>query len=63
MELVCIFIGNNKQTTDLVKGLQYFTGKENAKEFYITKGIMNTGTVNTMNWDDIHDTLALEPKM
>ena len=49
LELVCVFIGNNKQTTDLVEGLWYFIRKENAKEFYDTKGIMDPATFDTVN--------------
>ena len=49
LELLCIFIRNNKQTTDLVEGLWYFIRKENAKEFYDTKGIMDPATFDTVN--------------
>ena len=63
LELVCIFIGNNNQTMDLAKGLHYFIGIEKAKEFYAEKDIMDPTTFNSVNWEDLHNTLAFRPKM
>ena len=63
LESVCVFIGNNKQTTDLVKGPWYFIRKENEKGFYAAKEVMDPATFNTVKWDDLHDTLAFKPKI
>ena len=68
LESASVFIGSNKQTTDLAKGLRYFIGKATAREFYATpnsKGhnIMDTEVFDTVAWEDLRDTLALKPKM
>ena len=63
LELAYAFIGNNRQTMDLVKGICYFTVKENTKEFYAIKRIMDPATFNTVNWDNLCNTLAPKPKI
>ena len=63
MESACVFIGKNKQTTDLAKGLRYHIGKARARKFYIERDIMDAPTFNSVTWEDLRDTLALKPKM
>ena len=61
--MACVFIGSSKYTTDLEKGPCYFTGKENANELYAETEIMDPTTFDSVNWEDLCDTLALKPKM
>ena len=68
LEAASVFIGKNKQTTDLAKGLRYFIGKAMAQEFYAkrnSKGhnITDKKIFNTVSWEDLRDTLALKPKI
>ena len=63
LELACVFIGNNKQTADSAKGLWHFMGKEQAREFYREDKIMDSTTFDSVNWEDLWDTLALKPKI
>ena len=63
MESASIFIGNNKQTTDLATWLQYYIRKVTAREFYAAKNIMDTSTFDTVTWEDLQDTLACKPKI
>ena len=63
MESACVFIGKNKQTTDLEMGLRYHIGKARARTFYIERDIMDAPTFDSVTWEDLRDTLALKPKM
>ena len=68
MESARVFIGKNKQTTHLTKGLGYYIGKATARAFYGEtnsngQNIMGKETFDTVTWEDIQDTLALKLNM
>ena len=68
LESASIFIGENKQTSDLTKGLRYYIGKATAEEFYAKpnpkgQNIMDNETFKIVMREDLQDTLALKPKM
>ena len=48
---------------DVTRWLRFIIGKENAREFYTAKEIMDPTTFNRVNWHDLRDTLALKPKI
>ena len=55
--MIFMYIGDDKQTTELAKGIQYSTRKAQAKEFYASRDILDAATFESAAWEDLHETL------
>ena len=51
----CIYIGGDKQATDLVKGLRCAIGKDQVEDFYSNSDILDTNTFDSVAWEDLHE--------
>ena len=63
LEAACVFIGREKQTIDVGKGLGSHTGKVKSQSFYIKNNTLDTETFDMVAWEDIQDITERTSKM
>ena len=63
MELACLYIDGEKQTTDVAKGLRYQIGRRAARHFFQEEGIMDNKTFDMVAWEDVRSALESKPRM
>jgi len=63
LEQARVYLGDEKQTTDLAKTLRFHVGRAQARDFYASEDVMTNATFDTVCWEDLHHTLEKKPKM
>ena len=63
LEMSCVYIRDDKQTTDLTKGLRYAIRKARARKFYAKRDIFDAYMLDSGAWEDPHKMLQQKPKI
>jgi hypothetical protein len=59
LEPICVYLGNNKLTSDKGERLKFWVQQQQARSFYHNADIIYGPQFNTIDWEMVHTTLCL----